>query len=102
MAFPFAPRTASNLGHPGSPGSPVPARGGGSWAGPVALCALAAAPSGTARAQSPFPPAFELAELAAGDGGNGFVLNGIDRPNLSVSSVAAPGPGMLKAMGSMT
>jgi VCBS repeat-containing protein len=68
--------------------SPIPI------AGPVALCALGAlavAPSGPARAQSPFPPAFELAGLAAGDGGNGFVLNGIAGGDDSGYSVAGAG-----------
>jgi VCBS repeat-containing protein len=60
----------------------------------VALCALgalAAAPSGPARAQSLFPPTFELAGLAAGDGGDGFVLNGIAGGDFSGWSVAGAG-----------
>ena len=72
----------------------LPPSGGARWVLPVALCtvgAMTGMPNSPARAEDTFPAVFELSSLAAGDGTDGFVLNGIDNSDFSGRSVAGAG-----------
>ena len=99
LSGPLAATPAQSVGLSSSkqfdpPQHRLPSSSGARWVLPVALCtvgAMTGVPNNPARAEDTFPAVFELSSLAAGDGTNGFVLNGIDADDRSGLPVAGAG-----------